>query len=178
MNAIRTAATAPSGANQQPWTFVVVKDPTTKAAIRAAAEDAEREFYEKGPPEWRAAIAPLGTDAVKHHITDAPYVIVVFAQTYGLARDPDTGALVKIKHYYVRESVGIACGILLASLTVAGLATLAHTPSPMDFLSKLLGRPENERAELLVPVGFPAEDATAPKHAMERKAIDELLVFR
>lgn len=178
MNAVRAAGTAPSGANQQPWTFVVVRDPATKAALRAAAEDEERTFYESGPAEWRAALAPLGTDAVKHHITDAPYVIAVFAQTYGLAWDSETGTFAKTKHYYVRESVGIACGLLIASLTFAGLATLPHTPSPMGFLGKLLERPENERAELLVPVGFPADDATVPKHALAKKALDEILVWR
>jgi iodotyrosine deiodinase len=177
-NAVRTAGTGPSGANQQPWTFVVIKDPATKAAIRTAAEAEERSFYESGPADWRAALAPLGTDAVKHHLTDAPYVIAVFAQTYGLDRDSATGTFVKTKHYYVRESVGIACGLLIASLTVAGLATLPHTPSPMGFLGKLLARPENERAELLLPVGFPANHATVPKHALAKKALDEILIWR
>lgn len=169
-NAIRTAGTAPSGANQQPWTFVVVADPAVKARLREGAEAEEREFYTSGPPEWHAALAPLGTDAVKAHITDAPFVIVVFAQTYGYAPGGRT------KHYYVRESVGIASGLLIASLTLAGLATLTHTPSPMAFLNDILGRPENERAELLIPVGYPAEDAVVPRHALEKKSLDEILV--
>lgn len=176
-NAVCTAATAPSGANQQPWTFVVVEDADTKAAIRAAAEAIEREFYETGAEAWRAALAPLGTDAVKEHITDAPWVIVVFARMYGLAHDA-AGAPLTTKHYYVRESVGIACGLLLASLTAAGLATLPHTPSPMGFLGALLGRPANERAVLLVPVGFPAAHATVPKHALEKRPLDDILVWR
>jgi len=177
-NAIRAAATAPSGANQQPWTFVVVEDPSTKAAIRDAAEREERVFYERGPAAWREALAPLGTDAVKTHITDAPYVIVVFARTHELAICPLTRETTTTKNYYVRESVGIACGLLLASLTHAGLATLPHTPSPMAFLAKLLGRPENERAELLVPVGLPADDATVPRHALSRKPLGDILVWR
>lgn len=184
-NAIRTAGTAPSGANQQPWTFVVVSDPAVKARLRQGAEAEEREFYESGPPEWHAALAPLGTDAVKAHITDAPAVIVVFAQTYGYAEDhasPTDGAGAnssprgRIKHYYVRESVGIASGLLIASLTLAGLVTLTHTPSPMAFLNDILGRPENERAELLIPVGYPAQDAVVPRHALQKKPLDQILV--
>lgn len=178
VNAVRAAGTAPSGANQQPWTFVVIEDAATKSALRSAAEAEERAFYEHGSANWRVAIAPLGTDAVKEHITDAPYVIAVFAQTHGTRQDRDTGEASMIKHYYVRESVGIACGLLLASLTHAGLATLPHTPSPMTFLTTLLGRPENERAELLIPVGFPAENATVPKHAIQKKALDDILVWR
>ena len=178
VNAVRAAGTAPSGANQQPWTFVVVKDARTKAQIRAAAEEEERAFYESGAAEWRRALAPLGTDAVKAHITDAPFVIVVFAQSFGVSPDAETGALVKQKHYYVRESVGIACGLLIASLTYAGLATLPHTPSPMGFLASLLGRPENERAELLLPVGLPAEGATVPKHALAKKSLEEIFIWR
>ena len=183
-NAIRTAGTAPSGANQQPWTFVVVSDPAVKARLREGAEAEEREFYHSGPPEWHAALAPLGTDAVKAHITDAPFVIVVFAQTYGYA--PEDGASpeksaaaqsrARIKHYYVRESVGIASGLLLASLTMAGLVTLTHTPSPMAFLNDILGRPDNERAELLIPVGYPAADAVVPSHALQKKSLSEILV--
>lgn len=180
-NAVRTAGTAPSGANQQPWTFVVVSDPEVKARLRAGAEAEEREFYQSGPPEWHAALAPLGTDAVKAHITDAPFVIVVFAQTYGYAPDSTPGATGdtprgRIKHYYVRESVGIASGLLIASLTLAGLATLTHTPSPMAFLNDILGRPDNERAELLIPVGYPAKDAVVPQHALQKKPLSEILV--
>lgn len=175
-NAIRTAGTAPSGANQQPWTFVVVADPAVKARLREGAEAEEKEFYTSGPAEWHAALAPLGTDAVKAHITDAPFVIVVFAQTYGQGTDPHTGQAVRTKHYYVRESVGIASGLLIASLTLAGLATLTHTPSPMGFLNSILGRPDNERAELLIPVGYPAADAVVPRHALNKKPLSEILV--
>lgn len=174
VNAVRAAATAPSGANQQPWTFVVVENAETKAEIRAAAEAEEAEFYARGPAEWREALAPLGTDAIKEHITDAPFVVVVFAQTAG----PKGAAGVAPKHYYVRESVGIACGLLIASLTHAGLVTLPHTPSPMGFLAQLLGRPSNERAELLLPIGYPRHDATVPKHALQKKPLHEVLVWR
>jgi len=177
-NAVRAAASAPSGANLQPWTFVVVEDRATKEAIRAAAEAEERAFYERSPAEWREALAPLGTDAVKAHITDAPYVVVVFARTHTVTTCPTTNEASTTKHYYVRESVGIACGLLLASLTHAGLATLPHTPSPMAFLGKLLGRPANERAELLVPVGLPAEGATVPRHALDRRPLEDTLVWR
>lgn len=178
IDAVRAAGTAPSGANQQPWTFVVVESRATKEAIREAAEREERDFYARGPAAWRDVLAPLGTDAVKAHITDAPYVIVVFARSHELVTDPLTKVVSVAKNYYVRESVGIACGLLLASLTHAGLATLPHTPSPMGFLAKLLGRPDNERAELLVPVGLPSEGATVPRHALEKKALDEILVWR
>jgi iodotyrosine deiodinase len=168
-NAIATAGTAPSGAHQQPWTFAVVSHPETKRRLRAAAEDEERRNYEgRMSEEWLQALARLGTDWRKPHIEDAPYVIVVFEQAYGLAEGR------KVKHYYVRESVGIAVGLLLASLHLAGLATLTHTPSPMRFLARLLGRPENERAYLLVPVGFPAPDALVPD--LDRKPLDEIRV--
>jgi iodotyrosine deiodinase len=175
-NAIRAAGMAPSGANQQPWTFVVVTDPETRRQIRQAAEAEEREAYEhRMTPEWLAALEPLGTDWHKPHLTDAPYLIVVFEQLYGMATDPD-GRVRKIKHYYVRESVGIAVGILLASLTHAGLATLTHTPSPMGFLSRLLERPPNERPYVIVPVGHPAPDATVPD--IRKKPLGEILVRR
>jgi nitroreductase len=157
-NALRAAALAPSGANQQPWTFVVVSDPETKRCIRRAAEAEERRNYEgRMSPEWLAALEHLGTDADKPHLTDAPYVIVVFEQAYRLRPDGT-----KVKHYYVRESVGIAVGFLLAGLHHAGLATLTHTPSPMGFLRTLLGRPANERAFVVIPVGYPAADAFVP----------------
>jgi iodotyrosine deiodinase len=170
-NAVRVAGTAPSGAHQQPWTFVVVADPERKARLRAAAEEEEREFYERrATPEWLEALGPIGTDAVKTHITDAPYVVVVFEQAWG--RDSDGG---RRKHYYVRESVGIAVGFLLAALHEAGLCALTHTPSPMGFLRELLGRPENERPYVLIPVGYPAADATVPD--LERKPLDEIAVF-
>jgi len=172
-NAIRAAALAPSGANQQPWSFVVVSDPELKRRLREAAEAEERESYERRmSQEWLDALAPLGTDWHKPHITDAPYVIVVFEQPYGLAEGPD--GVTRVKHYYVKESVGIAVGFLLASLTHAGLCTLTHTPSPMGFLATLLGRPSKERPYLLIPVGYPAEGATVP--AITKKPLDEVLV--
>jgi nitroreductase len=169
-NAIRVAGTAPSGAHQQPWTFVVVSDPETKRRLREGAEAEERDFYERrATPEWKEAIAPIGTDWVKTHITDAPYVIVVFEQPW---RPGDDGA--KVKHYYVRESVGIAVGFLLAALQASGLCALTHTPSPMRFLGEILGRPENERPFILIPVGYPAEDAEVPDLA--RKPVEEIVV--
>jgi len=171
-NAVATAGTAPSGAHQQPWTFVVVSDPSVKRRIREAAEKEERRSYEsRMPDEWLEALRPLGTDWRKPHIEDAPFVIVVFEQVYGVRED---GA--KTKHYYVRESVGIAVGLLLASLHHAGVATLTHTPSPMGFLREILGRPENERPYALIPVGYPAAGWTVP--ALERKPVDEILVRR
>ena len=167
-NAIRVAGTAPSGAHQQPWTFVVVSDPELKARIREAAEAEERAFYERrATPEWLEALERIGTDAVKTHITDAPYLVVVFEQTRGLDGR---------KHYYARESVGIAVGFLLAALHESGLCALTHTPSPMRFLRDLLGRPENERPFVLIPVGYPAEGATVPD--LERKSLDEIAEFR
>jgi iodotyrosine deiodinase len=168
-NAIRSAGTGPSGAHQQPWTFVVVSDPETKRRLREGAEAEEREFYDhRATPEWKEAIRPIGTDWVKTHITDAPYVIVVFEQAWR----PENGR--KVKHYYVRESVGIAVGFLLASLQAAGLCALTHTPSPMRFLAEILGRPENERPFILIPVGYPADDADVPD--LERKPLDEIMV--
>jgi iodotyrosine deiodinase len=177
VDAVRAAGLAPSGANQQPWTFVVVERAATKAAIRTAAEEEERAFYKSAPPAWRAALAPLGTDAVKRHLTDAPFVIVVFARTHEPHQEAGAEQVALVKNYHVRESVGIACGFLLASLTHAGLATLPHTPSPMGFLAELLGRPAHERAELVVPVGFPSADATVPKQALAKKPLEEILVW-
>ncbi len=172
--AIATAGTAPSGANQQPWTFVVVADPETKRRIREAAEAEERVSYGgRMSSEWIEALRPLGTDEHKPHLEDAPYVIVVFEQAYGLVPD-GAGGERKVKHYYVRESVGIAVGLLLASLHQAGLATLTHTPSPMGFLGRELGRPANERAFVVIPVGYPAQDATVPEIA--KKPLGEILV--
>ena len=169
-NALLAAGTAPSGAHQQPWTFVVVSDPAVKRELREGAEAEERELYERrATPEWLEAIRPIGTDYVKTHITDAPYVIVVFEQAW---RPGPDGA--KVKHYYVRESVGIAVGFLLAALQAAGLCALTHTPSPMAFLARILGRPENERPFILIPVGYPAEDAEVPD--LERKPLDEIAV--
>lgn len=164
--AIETAAQAPSGANKQPWTFVLVTDPETKSKIRAAAEEEERRFYaERATDEWLADLAHLGTDPAKPFLETAPALIVAFAQT----KAPDGGG-----HYYVKESVGLACGFLIAALHHAGLATLTHTPSPMSFLGEILGRPSNERAFLLLPVGYPVPDCEVP--AIERKQLDEVLV--
>jgi nitroreductase len=172
--AIRAAALAPSGANQQPWTFVVVSDPVLKREMRQAAEAEERESYQRRmSQEWLDALAPLGTNWQKPHIEQAPYVIVVFEQAYGINHASD-GQEQRIKHYYVRESVGIAVGFLLASLTHAGLATLTHTPSPMGFLATLLGRPSNERPYVLIPVGYPAEHATVP--AITKKPLDQICI--
>ena len=174
VNAIRAAALAPSGANQQPWTFVLIgADPDLRARIRAAAEAEEREAYaHRMSPEWLEALAPLGTDWRKPHLTDAPWLIVVFEHAYGLRTEG--GGIRKVKHYYVRESVGIAVGVLLASLTHAGLATLTHTPSPMSFLSRILQRPRNERASVVIPVGYPAADATVPD--ISKRSLDEVLI--
>ncbi|HUA87326.1 MAG TPA: nitroreductase family protein [Bryobacteraceae bacterium] len=168
-NAIRVAALAPSGANQQPWRFVVVSDPEIKRQIREAAEAEERENYQRRfPQEWLDALAALGTDWHKEFLEIAPYLIVVFRIDYGLDGDR------KIKHYYVQESVGIAVGFLLAALHLSGLATLTHTPSPMGFLQKILNRPANERPFVLIPVGYPARDAQVPKIA--KKPLPEVLI--
>ncbi len=173
-NAVATAATAPSRANQQPWTFVVVSDPDVKRTIRQAAEIEEKESYERRmSEEWLAALAHLGTDWHKPHLEDAPYLIVVFAQAYGLGIDA-AGEAQKIKHYYVNESVGIAVGLLLCSLHSAGLVTLTHTPNPMGFLSEILGRPANERAYVVIPVGYPAPDATVP--SITKKPLSDVLI--
>jgi iodotyrosine deiodinase len=168
---LRAAGTAPSGAHQQPWHFVVIGDPSLKRRIRAAAEDAEREFYASAPAEWLAALAPLGTDAVKPYLETAPYLIAVFAERYGLAADGT-----KRTHYYVSESVGIATGFLLAALHHAGLAALTHTPSPMGFLGRVLERPSNEKAVMLIVTGYPAPDARVPR--LTRKALREIATFR
>jgi Nitroreductase len=171
-NAIEVAGTAPSGANQQPWTFVVVSDPKTKQRIRDGAEAEEREFYEhRAPDDYKAAIKPIGTDALKPHITEAPYLIVVFERAYGLEEDGT-----KKKHYYVKESVGIAVGFLLAALHASGLSALTHSPSPMKFLAEILERPENERPFILIPVGYPAEGSPVPD--IVRKPVDDIIVER
>jgi len=172
--AIATAASAPSGANMQPWRFVVVRDPSVKRRIREAAEAEEREGYEhRMPDEWLEALAPLGTDWRKAFLEIAPVLIVVFRVDYGVERRPD-GTERHIKHYYVAESVGIASGFLLAALHDAGLATLTHTPSPMGFLSEILGRPKNEKPFLLIPVGYPAPDAVVPD--IKRKEVEEVRI--
>ena len=169
---LRAAGTAPSGANLQPWHFVAVSDPQLKKKIREAAEVEEREFYSgKAPQEWLDALAPLGTDENKGYLEVAPWLIAVFAQSY--AQLPDGR---KVKNYYVTESVGIALGFLIAALHHAGLATLTHTPSPMGFLSTVLDRPANERAYLLLVVGYPASDAVVPD--ITKKPLDEIATFR
>ena len=176
-NAIRVAGAAPSGANQQPWTFVVISDPALKREIRIAAEAEEKESYERRmSQEWLDALAPLGTDWRKPHIEDAPCVIVVFRQAYGIRIDNDTGEDSRVLHYYSEESVGIAVGFLLAALHISGLATLTHTPSPMKFLSELLDRPANERAFVLIPVGYPATHANVP--AISKKPLDQIMICR
>ena len=166
--AIHTAAQAPSGANKQPWTFVLVTDPELKRRIREGAEAEERAFYGgRATVEWLEDLAPLGTDADKPFLELAPTLIVVFAQS----RSADGR-----KHYYVKESVGIACGMLLAALHLAGLATLTHTPSPMEFLGAILDRPAHEKPYLLIPVGYPADGCQVPDIA--RKPLDQVLIER
>ncbi|MCY3799898.1 MAG: nitroreductase family protein [Chloroflexi bacterium] len=176
-NAIRVAGSAPSGANQQPWTFVIVSDAGLKRKIRIAAEAEEKESYQRRmSQEWLDALTPLGTDWRKPHIEDAPYVIVVFRQAYGLRLDANTGEERRYRHYYSEESVGIAVGFLLAALHISGLAALTHTPSPMKFLSEILDRPANERAFVLIPVGYPAAEAEAP--AIRKKPLEDIMVRR
>ena len=167
---IEAAGTAPSGAHQQPWHFVVVGDPAVKRAIRDAAEGAEGEFYATAPADWLAALAPLGTDQHKPYLETAPWLIAVFAERYGLRPDGS-----RQTHYYVMESVGIATGFLLAALHHSGLATLTHTPNPMGFLSRILERPANERAIMLVVAGYPAADAMVPD--LQRKPVSEIATF-
>jgi nitroreductase len=165
------AGSAPSGANLQPWHFVVVTDPQVKHRIRIEAEREEREFYEsRAPQEWLAALAPLGTDAHKPFLDTAPYLIAIFAQSYGVLPDGR-----KVKNYYVQESVGIATGILITALHHAGLASLTHTPSPMGFLNEILGRPANERPFLLLVVGHPASGAEVPD--IGKKTLESIATF-
>ncbi len=166
---LQAAASAPSGANKQPWTFVVVQDPDTKRRIREAAEVEERAFYAgRAGERWLEDLEPLGTGPEKPFLETAPALIVVFAHRRG----PEAGQ----RNYYVDESVGIASGILLAALHHAGLATLTHTPSPMAFLAEILGRPAHERAYLLIPVGYPAEGCQVP--ALVKKPLEEVVVWR
>ena len=168
--AIEAASLAPSGANMQPWKFVVVRDPAVKREIRIAAEKEEQENYSgRMPDEWLRALAPLQTDWHKEFLEIAPALIIVFKEDYGIAADGR-----RVTHYYENESVGIACGFLLAALNAAGLATLTHTPSPMGFLRDILKRPKNEKAFLLIPVGYPAEGCEVPDIA--KKPLDEVLV--
>lgn len=171
-DAIRTAGTAPSGANQQPWFFAVATDPDVKRRIRAAAEEEERAFYSRrATDEWLAALAPLGTDADKPFLESAPVLIGVFQQNWGVAPDGS-----RIKHYYAPDSVGIATGFLIAALHDAGLATLTHTPSPMGFLNEIFGRPANEKPFVLLVVGYPAQGATVP--AITKKPLGEIMSWR
>jgi nitroreductase len=170
-NCLRAAGTAPSGANRQPWHFSVVSDLETKKKIREAAEEEEKKFYSgRAPDEWLEALEPLGTDENKPFLEVAPYLIVIFSEAYGLDAQSE-----KIKNYYVSESVGIATGILITALHNAGLATLTHTPSPMNFLRKILGRGENERAFLILVTGFPSENAIVPNIA--KKNLEEYSTF-
>lgn len=166
---VRAAGSAPSGANRQPWTFVVVTDPALKRVIREGAEAEEREFYERRiTDEWRTALEPFGTTWKKPFLETAPALIVVFRHAYELEEGQ------KRTNYYTVESVGIAVGFLIAALHHAGLATLTHTPSPMAFLSAILGRPSNEKAFVLLPVGYPASDCLVP--ALRKKSLDEIRV--
>ncbi|MBT8090129.1 MAG: nitroreductase family protein [Gammaproteobacteria bacterium] len=169
--ALEAASTAPSGANLQPWHFAVVSGPETKKKIREAAEAEEREFYtHRASEEWLAALAPLGTDDQKPFLEKAPYLIAVFLQKFGELPDG-----CKVKHYYPAESTGLATGMLITALHVAGLATLTHTPSPMKFLNEILGRPKSERPFLLLVVGYPADDARVPD--IGRKSLEEIASF-
>ena len=168
---LRAAATAPSGAHMQPWHFLIVTDPVVKRQIREAAEDVECEFYNTyAPQEWLETLAPLGTDEHKPFLETAPYLIVIFAQRYGLLPNER-----KIKHYYVPESVGIATGILITAIHQAGLVSLTYTPSRMGFLNDILDRPANERPFLILVVGYPAADAVVPD--LRRKSLQEIATF-
>jgi iodotyrosine deiodinase len=168
---LRAAGTAPNGANMQPWHFVVVSDAAAKHKVRVAAEKEERDFYQhKAPQEWLDALAPLGTNEDKPFLDAAPYLIVIFAQSYGVLADGR-----KVKNYYVQESVGIATGILITAVHRAGLVSLTHTPNPMGFLNELLGRPSQERPFLILVVGYPGEDAAVPNIA--KKTLEEIATF-
>lgn len=170
-NCVRTAMTAPSGANMQPWHFVVIQDPQIKQRIREAAEQVERDFYAgRASDEWLEALAPLGTDEHKPFLEIAPYLIVVFAQLHGM--DPSGEP---IKHYYVNESVGIAMGLLIAAVHRAGLACLTHTPAPMRFLNEIFQRPSSERPYLILAVGYPEPDARVP--VIDKKKLAEASQF-
>jgi iodotyrosine deiodinase len=169
---LRAAGSAPSGANLQPWHFVAVGDADVKRRIRTAAEEEEREFYERrAPREWLDALAPLGTNADKPFLESAPWLIAIFSQTHGILPDGR-----KVKHYYALESVGIATGLLIAAVHAAGLVSLTHTPSPMGFLNEILGRPPHEKPFLLLVVGYPEPDATVPDIA--RKPLDAIATWR
>ncbi|MDG1275878.1 MAG: nitroreductase family protein [Algoriphagus sp.] len=168
-NIILTASTAPSGAHKQPWTFCLVSDPEIKRKIREAAEEEEKISYSSRMPEnWKSDLKPLGTNWEKPFLEDAPYLIVVFKQSYGLVNGE------KVQHYYVSESVGIACGFLIAAIHQAGLVAVTHTPSPMNFLSQILERPSNEKPFLLVPVGYAREETYVPD--IQRKGLKDILI--
>lgn len=170
--AVQTAGTAPSGAHMQPWTYVAVADPELRARMREAAEAEEKRFYEERmPAAWEEVLTPLGTDYVKAHITDAPWVVVLFRHSKRLRDNGEWGPT-----YYSQESCGISAGLFIAAVHDMGLVTLTHTPSPMKFLSEVLDRPEHETAMLLMPVGYPADDAMVPD--IQRKALDDILVFK
>ncbi|MAE38693.1 MAG: nitroreductase family protein [Euryarchaeota archaeon] len=170
--AVLTGGTAPSGAHLQPWTFVAISNPELKAKIRKAAEEEELRFYEERiPEEWEEVLIPLGTDYVKAHITDAPWVVVLFRHTKRLRKNEEWAPT-----YYSQESCGIAAGMFISAIHNMGLVTLTHTPSPMHFLGEILGREEHEKAMLLMPVGYPADDAQVP--TLQRKALDEILILR
>jgi len=170
--AIRTASTSPSGAHRQPWRFVAVDEPELKKEIRIAAEAEERKNYQGGryPEEWIEALEPIGTTWKKPYLETAPWLVVVFEELYGYDEDGS-----KRKNYYVKESVGIACGMFITALHHMGLSTLTHTPSPMRFLGEILGRPKNEKPYILFPVGYPADDAQVPD--LTRKSLDEVALW-
>ena len=170
--AIQTASTAPSGAHMQPWTFVAISDPELKRQIRVAAEAEEKESYtNRMSDEWLDALAVIGTDWNKPYLETVPWIVVLFAQRWGVGPNGE-----KIKHYYVSESCGIAAGLFVASLHRMGLQTLTHTPSPMGFLSELLDRPSNEKPMILFPVGYASEDATVPD--LERKPLEGISIWK
>lgn len=167
-NIILTASTAPSGAHKQPWTFCLISDPDIKKRIRNAAEEEEKISYSSRMPEtWKSDLKPLGTTWEKPFLEEAPYLIVVFKQSYGMENGE------KVQHYYVNESVGIACGFLIAAIHQAGLAAVTHTPSPMNFLSEILDRPFNEKPFLLIPVGYPKAETYVPD--IQRKSLEEII---
>jgi len=168
-NAIKSAGTAPNGANLQPWHFVVIKNKKIKKAIRKAAEKEEEKFYnEVAPPEWLKALQPLGTDEHKEFLEEAPILIAVFEKKFSIEKE------VKIKNYYVKESVGIATGILISALHYSGLCMLTHTPSPMAFLNKILKRPIDEKPFVLLVVGYPKSNTKVPKFASQKKSLDKI----
>jgi iodotyrosine deiodinase len=170
-NCIRAAGLAPSGANHQPWHFAIIENPDHKQKIRDAAEEEEKTFYaRRASDEWLGALEPIGTNDHKPHLTEAPWLIVIFAQRTSIDRNGR-----KFKNYYVNESVGIATGFLITALHKAGLSTLTHTPNPMKFLNELCGRPSTEKPEMILVVGHPAEDATVPAHAKWKKPLEEIM---